>query len=136
MIKKKYVKSRQVFKATFEFAKTQLPEGAKAESVQVVGDFNNWDPAAAPMRYSKKKKAFWAAVDLEPGHSYQFRYLVDGDEGMIRTFIVVAPLIVGVSTLAAQVMNAPHPFSWRGVGVFAAFVLCAAAATAAVARWW
>ena len=44
-----------------------------------MGEFNDWNPAATPMKYSKKKKAFTVTLDLEPGRQYQFRYVVDGD---------------------------------------------------------
>lgn len=78
MLKKQYVKTRNVAKVTFELAETEIPEEMGAESATVVGDFNGWDPAATPMTYSKKKKTFRATVDLEPGKSYQFRYFVNG----------------------------------------------------------
>lgn len=79
MLKKSYVKSRQVAKVTFELPKSQLPEGVTAESVQLVGDFNDWDSSATQMKYSKKLKAYRATLDLEPGGEYQFRYLVNSD---------------------------------------------------------
>ena len=77
MLKKSYVKSRQVGKVTFELPESQLPEEVTAESVQLVGDFNDWDLSATPMKYSKKLKAYRATLDLEPGREYQFRYLVN-----------------------------------------------------------
>ena len=77
MLIKQYVKSRQVAKVTFELAENELPEGAGAESVVLVGEFNDWDPAANPMKYSKNKKAYRVTLELEPGQSYQFRYFVD-----------------------------------------------------------
>ena len=77
MLKKQYVKSRKVAKVTFELYRNEIPEEAEALSASLVGDFNDWDPAATPMSYSKKKRAFRATVDLEPGKAYQFRYFVD-----------------------------------------------------------
>lgn len=48
-----------------------------AESVSLLGDFNNWDKDAHPMK--KNKKGEWrVAMKLEEG-VYQFRYLVDGE---------------------------------------------------------
>ena len=79
MLKKQYVKSRQVAKVTFELARSEIPEGIKPESVSLVGEFNDWDPAATPMTYSKKKKAYWVTLDLEPGQAYQFRYYVNNE---------------------------------------------------------
>jgi 1,4-alpha-glucan branching enzyme len=83
MLKKQYVKSRKVAKITFELALSEIQAEFSAElpaeSVFLVGEFNDWDPAATPMKYSKKKKAFTVTLDLEPGRQYQFRYVVDGD---------------------------------------------------------
>ena len=54
-------------------------ELGRIESAYLVGEFNDWDPTATAMKYSKMKKAFWVAVDLEPGREYQFRYLINGE---------------------------------------------------------
>lgn len=43
------------------------------EKVSVVGDFNDWDPTANPLR--KKGAVRTASVVLEPGREYAFRYL-------------------------------------------------------------
>lgn len=45
------------------------------ERVSVVGDFNDWDPAAAPLR--KRNGHLSTALTLEPGRRYRFRYLTD-----------------------------------------------------------
>ncbi len=79
MLKKQFVKSRQVAKVTFELPEAELPEGVTAESVHLVGEFNDWDPAVNPMKYSKKKKSYWATLELEPGRAYQFRYFVNSE---------------------------------------------------------
>lgn len=79
MLKKKYVKSRKVSKVTFELPKAELPEGIKAESVYLVGEFNDWEPAATPMRRDKRG-VYKATLELEPGREYQFRYLVNGEQ--------------------------------------------------------
>ncbi len=78
MLKKTYVKSRKVSKVTFELPKAELPESIKAERIYLVGDFNNWDPTATPMKRGRQS-AFRATLDLEPGRAYQFRYLVNGE---------------------------------------------------------
>lgn len=78
MLKKQFVKSREVTKVTFELARKEIPNDISADSVHLVGEFNDWDQSETPMTYSKNKKAFWVAVDLEPGRRYQFRYLVNG----------------------------------------------------------
>jgi hypothetical protein len=79
MIIKQYVKSRKVAKITFELAKDELPADEKVESVHLVGEFNEWDTIATPMKRNKKG-AYRATIDLEPGQSYQFRYLVNDED--------------------------------------------------------
>jgi 1,4-alpha-glucan branching enzyme len=79
MLKKQYVKSRQLYKVTFELATGELPEALEVESVNLVGDFNQWDVAADPMTYSKKARAYRATIELEPGREYQFRYVINGE---------------------------------------------------------
>jgi 1,4-alpha-glucan branching enzyme len=72
MINKKFLKSKSVCEVTFE-----LPQGVEAqEEACVVGEFNNWDQTANPMR--KTKGAWKTTLKLDTGHEYQFRYLVDG----------------------------------------------------------
>ena len=78
MLKKKYVKSRKTSKITFEIADYELPGNIEASSVHLVGAFNHWDPKATPMRYLKRG-VFQATLELEPGHEYQFRYLINGE---------------------------------------------------------
>ena len=79
MLKKKYVKSRNIYKVTFELPKEELPEDVVVENVHLVGEFNKWDAAATPMSYSKNKKAYHALVELEPETAYEFRYVINGD---------------------------------------------------------
>jgi len=71
MIKKQFIKSRNVVKLTFE-----LPKETVAEAVLLLADFNNWQPAA----FSQLKNGKWQLVqEVEPGREYQFRYrLVQG----------------------------------------------------------
>ncbi|MBC7919621.1 MAG: isoamylase early set domain-containing protein [Ferruginibacter sp.] len=75
MIKKKTAKGKTVCKVTFEFPPAAA-EGAK--QVQVLGDFNNWDPSNALELKASKNGGFSASIDLESGREYAFRYLVDG----------------------------------------------------------
>ena len=74
MLKKRYVKGRKAVKVSFHTARAM-----KAESVFLVGDFNNWDETATPMKPLKSGQ-FTAVVYLEPERQYEFRYLVDGEE--------------------------------------------------------
>jgi len=73
-IKKQYLKSKPVCKVTFKIPKAEA-NGAK--SVCVVGDFNNWDNKATPMK-SLKNGAHTATVAVEPNQEYHFKYLIDG----------------------------------------------------------
>jgi hypothetical protein len=77
MLKKQYVKSRKVWKVTFELPETELPETIKAKRVHLVGDFNDWDPTAMPM--VRRQGTFRATIELQPGQETSFRYLVNGE---------------------------------------------------------
>jgi hypothetical protein len=78
VITKRYLKSRQMWKVTFELPKAELPEGIEVTTIHVVGDFNDWDTAATPMKQSKKG-TYRATLELEPAHDYLFRYLINGE---------------------------------------------------------
>jgi hypothetical protein len=45
--------------------------------VVVVGDFNNWDPAATPLRSSGREGVWSVELQLKPGR-YHYTFLVDG----------------------------------------------------------
>jgi 1,4-alpha-glucan branching enzyme len=79
MLKKKAVKSRQVVKVTFDLPRSELPDEIDVDSVHLVGEFNEWDETAVPLKYNKKAKAYRATVELEPDQTYQFRYLINGE---------------------------------------------------------
>lgn len=74
-LKKKFLKSKPRCKVTFTLSKEQAKDAGK---VAVVGEFNNWEPSASPLR-RQKDGAFSATLDLETGREYQFRYLIDGE---------------------------------------------------------
>ena len=50
-----------------------------ASRVSLVGDFNNWDPAATPLARVSAQGRWEARVPLTPGR-YQFTYMVDGGQ--------------------------------------------------------
>jgi 1,4-alpha-glucan branching enzyme len=52
-----------------------IPREWLDQPVSVVGDFNDWDPLANPMR--KHGGVRRASVVLETGRTYRFRYLDD-----------------------------------------------------------
>lgn len=74
MIKKQFMKSKAVCKATFTLPAEVAPE---AKNIVIVGDFNGWNPETAP-EMKKQKDGFKAIVELETGKEYEFRYLIDG----------------------------------------------------------
>ncbi len=73
MLKKKRLKSRPVCKVTFE-----IPSDIEVQHANLVGDFNQWDVRATPMRKLKDGR-YTVTLDLEPERVYQFRYLYDGN---------------------------------------------------------
>lgn len=75
-ITKKFLKSKPVCKVTFSVPKELV---ASAESVYVVGEFNDWNPASTPLK-EMKNGTFSTTLDLEQGREYQFRYLIDGTQ--------------------------------------------------------
>ena len=74
MLKKQALKTRSVCKVTFS-----LPAQVQGETVFLVGDFNNWQEDATPMKRNKDG-SFSITLELETGKEYQFRYLVNGSE--------------------------------------------------------
>jgi 1,4-alpha-glucan branching enzyme len=52
---------------------------ADTPPVSVVGEFNDWDPYAHPMR-KRSNGTRSVTVELPAGESYRFRYLGDGGE--------------------------------------------------------
>ncbi len=75
MIKKQFLKTKPVCKATFTLPVEAAPE---AETVQLVGDFNDWKIDDAPEMKKQKNGMFKLVLDLETGKNYEYRYLVDG----------------------------------------------------------
>jgi 1,4-alpha-glucan branching enzyme len=54
-----------------------LPVAEPAAAVSVVGDFNDWDPFAHPLRV-RANQTRSAAVTVPTGSTLRFRYLADG----------------------------------------------------------
>lgn len=57
-----------------------LPKEAvtNAETVAVLGDFNNWQNGVSLLK--QKDGSFKTAVDLEKGRSYEYRFLINGEK--------------------------------------------------------
>ncbi len=71
---KKYLKTRNACKVTFRLPVIAAPP---AERVYLVGDFNNWNPAAGLMNRLKNGE-YKLIVEMTPGRKYRYRYVVDG----------------------------------------------------------
>ncbi len=75
-ITKTFLKTRPACKVRFELS----PEEARyASGVNLAGDFNNWEPANAPMK-RRKDGSFHAEISLDAGRDYRFRYQLDSGE--------------------------------------------------------
>ena len=76
-MKKEAIANSSKRSVTFE-----LP-GMQAETVSVVGDFNEWDAASGAMK--RRKDGVWTkAIRLAPG-TYRFRYVADGNRYFNRS---------------------------------------------------
>ena len=51
-------------------------QAPQAQSVSIIGDFNQWNPAANPMK-QMPDKAWLITVELKHGH-HRYAFLVDG----------------------------------------------------------
>ena len=74
MLKKQTLKSKPICKVTF-----YTPSEIEAESVTLVGDFNDWDEQSTPMEALKDGR-FKITLNLDKDEEYQFRYLVNSAE--------------------------------------------------------
>lgn len=75
-LKKKYLKSKPVCKVSFSLPK-EVTDGT--DDVRLVGDFNDWDRMATPMKRSKSGE-YSVTIDLETGRDYQYRFLLGEDD--------------------------------------------------------
>ncbi len=72
-VEKKFLETKTTRRITFRLPKVAVPD---AKSVSIVGDFNNWDIHANPMK-KQENEDYVISLDLEQGREYQFRYLID-----------------------------------------------------------
>ena len=72
-IKKDYLKRKEVCKVTFRLPRIAATD---AKNVCIVGEFNDWNIYANPMK-KLKSGDYTITLELEPGREYQFRYLID-----------------------------------------------------------
>jgi len=84
MPSKRAAQGKTVAKATRTVAKAKtvdvafaLPADVQADSVALCGEFNEW--SAENVKLERDGDGSWrATVALEPGRSYRYRYLLDG----------------------------------------------------------
>ena len=75
MIHKTFIETERGLVARVTFI---LPTGTWADTIYLVGDFNEWDRLSHPLQRSRE--GTWTlTIDLEVGRCYQFRYLRDGE---------------------------------------------------------
>lgn len=56
----------------------EIPGTVWAERINVVGDFNGWDPQSLP--FQQDRAGNWRVeLELDAGREYRFRYLFDGE---------------------------------------------------------
>ncbi len=71
--KKEYIKSKNVCRVTYTLPKIAASD---AKSVCIVGDFNNWNIHANPMK-KLNNGDYTIKLDLETEREYQYRYFID-----------------------------------------------------------
>ena len=76
-LQKRFLKSKPVSKVTFRLSREATTD---ATSVNLVGEFNNWNKNTLPMTRLKSGE-FKVTVDLPIGREYRFRYLINRPEG-------------------------------------------------------
>ena len=117
MLKKEFLKTKPTAKVTFTLP-IEAIEGAK--EVRVLGEFNNWDWAAAPVMKTGKTN-YTATINLAAGKTYEFRY--KGDNGIwandwaadnyvpapynVDNSVVVLPIKKGKATAKADTTAKP-----------------------------
>ena len=73
MLIKNYSKTGAICRVTFK-----LPAEVDAQTANLVGEFNNWDETAHPMK-RLKDNSFSLTISLPANQAYRFRYQLDGE---------------------------------------------------------
>ena len=68
-------KSVPTSKVTFTLPKEAVEE---AETVAVLGDFNNWQNGVTLKK--QKDGSYAASIELEKGRTYEYRFLINGEK--------------------------------------------------------
>lgn len=75
MLKKKFLKTK--CKVEFIFPASAA---SNIDTITLVGDFNDWNENDTPLAPKGQKGDYAVTLDLNLNESYQFRYLVNGEE--------------------------------------------------------
>lgn len=78
MLSKRFYKTKSSAEITFEHACDHTTMLTKADTVELIGEFNNWLPIK--MKYSKKYKLFRAKVRLPKDKTFHFRYRINNQD--------------------------------------------------------
>ncbi|NDJ52714.1 MAG: glycoside hydrolase [Chloroflexi bacterium] len=74
LLKKTFEDEEAISEVTFS-----LPNQVEADSIHVVGSFNDWDESAHAMQ--RQEDGSWTLdVKLDAGKIYEFRYLINGTD--------------------------------------------------------
>lgn len=71
MLKKNYSKNGRSCRVTFKY-----PNEENGDTAVLVGDFNDWNLEAHPMK-CLKDGSFSITISMEANRSYRFRYVLD-----------------------------------------------------------
>lgn len=71
-LSKKFLKTKPICKVTFSY------KAPKIKEIVLVGDFNNWDATATPLK-KLKNGTFKVVVDVEIDKNYEYKFLSDGN---------------------------------------------------------
>ena len=78
MIKKDFVNTEQGHDVRVTFT---LPSSVWADTIYLVGDFNEWHRTAHPLQRNRQGD-WYIVLSLKSRHAYQFRYLCDNQHWM------------------------------------------------------
>ena len=76
-----------------------LPLAETPENVSVVGDFNDWDPAAHPLR-KRSNGTRSVSIDLPKGETFAFKYLAGDGQWLVEPDAEAAPAVKRRSAFA------------------------------------
>ncbi|MCE9615764.1 MAG: isoamylase early set domain-containing protein [Lentisphaerae bacterium] len=60
----------------FKRVRFSLP-AQRGKHICLAGSFNNWEPAATPLKWNAKTSSYCANLMLAPGR-YEYKYVIDG----------------------------------------------------------